>query len=392
MSDRRKRVYWVACVAFAALSMAATCFLQIRSHAAAAPQAQDRLAADYTNDVRPLLTKYCHRCHSDKLTEAEINLAKYATLNEVRRGTRTWQKVAEMLDTGQMPPKTAKQPSENERTKLREWVRSFLKNEAKARAGDPGRVVLRRLSNAEYAYTIRDLTGIESLQPAKEFPVDGAAGEGFTNTGDALGMSPALFTKYLNAAKEIGKHAVLLPDGIRFSQHASRQDWTNEVLAEIRTLYGKYSDSSASTKVELQGLVFDTKQGGRLPVEEYLKATLAEHDALVSGKKSIATVAAQFGLSAKYLGLVWTNLTSSEPSLLLDEIRARWRQASPKDADALAVEISRWQNALWKFNSVGHIGKTGGPKAWMEPIDPLVSKVDIRLKMPTDKDELTLCL
>src|SRR5262245_1348355 len=203
MSDRRKRVYWVASVAFAALSIAATWFLHFHSPAAAAPQEQDRLAADYTNGVRPLLTKYCHRCHSDKLTEAEINLAQYAALNDVRRGTRTWQKVAEMLDTGQMPPKTAKQPSEDERGKLREWVRSFLKSEAKARAGDPGRVVLRRLSNAEYTYTIRDLTGVASLDPAREFPVDGAAGEGFTNTGNALVMSPALFGKYLEAAKEV---------------------------------------------------------------------------------------------------------------------------------------------------------------------------------------------
>src|SRR5262245_39032627 len=86
MSDRKKHMYCSAYVAFAALSMAATCFLQIRSRAAAAPQAQDRLAADYTNGVRPLLTKYCHRCHSDKLTEAEINLAQYAALNDARKG------------------------------------------------------------------------------------------------------------------------------------------------------------------------------------------------------------------------------------------------------------------------------------------------------------------
>ena len=53
-------------------------------------------------------------------------------------------------------------------------------------------VVLRRLSNTEYTYTLRDLTGVASLEPAREFPIDGAAGEGFTNTGNALVMSPAL--------------------------------------------------------------------------------------------------------------------------------------------------------------------------------------------------------
>ena len=70
---------------------------------------------------------------------------------------------------------------------------------ARERAGDPGPVVLRRLSNAEYTYTVQDLTGVDSLQPAREFPVDGAAGEGFMNTGQALVMSASLLTKYLDA-------------------------------------------------------------------------------------------------------------------------------------------------------------------------------------------------
>ena len=48
--------------------------------------------------------------------------------------------------------------------------------------------------------------------------MDGAAGEGFTNAGAALVMSPALLTKYLDAAKEVANHLVLLPDGVRFSE------------------------------------------------------------------------------------------------------------------------------------------------------------------------------
>ena len=83
---------------------------------------------------------------------------------------------------------------------------------------------MRRLSNAEYTYTLRDLTGVETLDPAREFPTDGAAGEGFSNAGAALVMSPALLTKYLDAAKEISAHAVLLPDGIAFSAHTSPRD------------------------------------------------------------------------------------------------------------------------------------------------------------------------
>jgi hypothetical protein len=119
-------------------------------------------------------------------------------------------------------------------------------------------VVLRRLSNAEYAYTVRDLTGVESLDPGREFPADGAAGEGFSNTGQALVMSPALVTKYLDAAKEIASHAVLLPDGFRFSSKKTRRDWTDEILGRIREFYSEFSEKHGSDRVTVDGVLIET--------------------------------------------------------------------------------------------------------------------------------------
>jgi hypothetical protein len=158
---------------------------------------------------------------------------------------------------------------------------------ALANAGDPGPVVLRRLSNMEYTYTLRDLTGIESLDPAREFPIDGAAGEGFTNAGAALVMSPALLTKYLDAAKDIASHAVFTPHGMRWSASTSARDWTDETLASIRSFYAHYSAAGGSQAMNLQGVKFDTNAGGRLPLSRYLDA--------LQGRGSAD------GLSAKYL-------------------------------------------------------------------------------------------
>ena len=61
-----------------------------------------------------------------------------------------------MLDNGEMPPKEAAQPSPEKRKRLRGWVADYLRAESIASAGDPGPVVLRRLSNAEYTYTLHD--------------------------------------------------------------------------------------------------------------------------------------------------------------------------------------------------------------------------------------------
>src|SRR5205814_2403987 len=134
---------------------------------------------------------------------------------------------------------------------ITKWVLGVLEKAGEERAGDPGPVVLRRLSNAEYNYTIQDLARVETLQPAREFPVDGAAGEGFMNTGQALVMSPSLITKYLDAGKEIASHAVLLPDGIRFSPKFTRRDWTEEILTEIRHFYAQFTDPRGGDKVNL---------------------------------------------------------------------------------------------------------------------------------------------
>ncbi|HZJ15857.1 MAG TPA: DUF1587 domain-containing protein, partial [Chthoniobacteraceae bacterium] len=183
---------------------------------------------DFDRGVRPILKEFCLDCHSTEKQKGDLDLEVFTSLAEVRRHPKIWQSVSEQLTNKEMPPKKKPQPSPEVRDQLESWVRAILDDIARERAGDPGPVVLRRLSNAEYTYTIRDLTGVESLDPAREFPVDGAAGEGFTNTGQSLVMSPSLVTKYLDAGKDIAAHAVLLPDSIRFSPSTSQRDWTEE--------------------------------------------------------------------------------------------------------------------------------------------------------------------
>src|SRR5439155_2318056 len=86
-------------------------------------------------------------------------------------------------------------------------------------------------------------------------------------------------------------------------------------------------------------------------------------------------------------GTLWKSLTGKEPSLLLDVLRARWRTAKPADAAALDADIAAWQRVLWRFGTVGHIGKVGGPKGWLEPVNPLVAKQELRFKIPATPDE-----
>lgn len=347
------------------------------------------LADEYGAQTRPLLQQFCLSCHATDKREGDLDLERFANLTDVRGGTKSWLKVVEMLDNGEMPPKDSKQPSVEQRRQLRGWVERYLRAEATASAGDPGPVVLRRLNNAEYTYTIRDLTGVE-LDPAREFPTDSAAGEGFTNAGNALSMSPALLEKYLAAGLKIASHAVPLPDGFRFSKFNTHRDWTNEALAKVRQFYYQrveVVDLDVGTSVGLLNLHGNCRIGlaGKLRLEEYFAATLAEQAALRSGDKTPASVAAERGLNAKYLSLLWQNLNSAEPSLLLDGLRNRWRDCTPEDAARLVEEVAAWQRGLWAFNVIGLMGRKGSASQWQEPITPIVSQQEFRISIPAVK-------
>ncbi len=341
--------------------------------------------------VRPLLKEYCVACHSTKELKGELDLERISTIEQAKQQAPVWESVLEQLANREMPPKDEPQLSPDQKTQLTNWIRGMLDEVAMASANDPGPVVLRRLSNHEYTYTIRDLTGVESLDPANEFPVDGAAGEGFTNAGAGLVMSPSLLTKYLDAAKEVSDHAMLLPDGIRFSPSTTSRDWTDETLKEIRDFYNRFAAPTGGSAMNLQGVTFETNSGGRLDVAKYLAALVAERDALRSGKP-LAEVATSRGLNEKYLTTLWQSLVDTQPSLALNDIRRQFLSATAENVQSLTEMVQDRQKSLWRFASVGHIGKVNGPKSWQEPVTPIVARHEMRLKLapPADGSDLQL--
>ncbi|MFO1055254.1 MAG: DUF1592 domain-containing protein [Planctomycetota bacterium] len=350
--------------------------------------------ARFETALLPQLQRYCLDCHSTRRHKGDLDLERFASLDDVARAPTLWRDVREKLEAHDMPPDDAEHElPDAERAQMTSWIATALDALARANAGDPGPVVLRRLSNAEYSWTIRDLTGLAALDPTREFPIDGAAGEGFTNVGNALVVSSALLGKYMDAGKQITEHAVLLPDGVEFWPETTRRDRTEAILARIRSLYARHTEATGGEMVDLQGIRFATNDGGRLPLAGHLAACLELRD-VPAGDPRIAELARERGLSAKYLGLLHRRLHDDEPSLLLDPLRARFAQATQSDLAALEAEIAAWQKSLWKLNSVGHIGKANGPRSWLESVDPLAESEEIRVPVvpATGADEVLLHL
>ena len=71
---------------------------------------QDTLDSTYGSEIRPLLSQYCFECHSGEDSEADIDLDSFKEVADIRRATKVWIKVAEMLSSRQMPPRKSDQP------------------------------------------------------------------------------------------------------------------------------------------------------------------------------------------------------------------------------------------------------------------------------------------
>jgi hypothetical protein len=240
--------------------------------------------------VRPFVERYCAGCHGKKSPEASLDLTQFASAKAVAGDLRRWKQVLERLETNEMPPEEApRRPMEAERAAVVAWIRNLSRHEADRNAGDPGVVLARRLSNAEFDYTIRDLTGVD-IRPAKEFPVDPANEAGFDNTGESLAMSPALFKKYLAAARLVADHVVLKPDGFVFAPHPIVTDTDRDkyCVQRIIDFYGRHA----------------------VDLADYFHAAWKYRHREALGKPSVTLdeIAADARLSSKYLKMLWSGL------------------------------------------------------------------------------------
>ena len=193
------------------------------------------------------------------------------------------------VSANQMPPSHAsKQPPGAQRDAFVAWIHAVKRYEAEHRkdTGDPGPVLARRLSNAEYNYTVRDLTGVD-LQPAREFPVDAANQEGFDNSGESLTMSGALMKKYVQAAKDIADHMVLTSTGIAFATHPVLAETDRDKFCILR--------------------IVDFYKHQPTDYADYFRAAWRYQNRAILGmpNATLASVAADTHVSPRYLALVW---------------------------------------------------------------------------------------
>jgi hypothetical protein len=180
----------------------------VETNSNAGPAATTEAAPDYAGTLKPFLTTHCASCHLNGEAEAGIDLSRFEDAKSLLKDRLMWERVAEVITAGTMPPEDAtKRPANEEVVAVCNALTQYYQFIDRTAKPDPGRVTMRRLNRVEYRNTVRDLFGLD-FDPTEEFPSDDI-GHGFDNIGDVLTISPLLMERYLKASESIATRVIV---------------------------------------------------------------------------------------------------------------------------------------------------------------------------------------
>ncbi|HET6883836.1 MAG TPA: DUF1592 domain-containing protein [Pirellulales bacterium] len=301
------------------------------------------------SEARPLVSQFCGDCHGDDNSEAHLNLERLASQPEFATQFRAWEKVIERLKDGRMPPADAPQPTAAERKRLIEAVAGDLNAYVERHAGDPGKIVVRQLTSAEYAYSIEDLTGIDLIDE-HDFVNDAVGGAGFTNAGDVQFIDDATLERYLESAKKVAAHSVIGVGPLQFDVDRGK---TGRELSAIRRIQQIYRSHGFRTAAGEGGKPFGLQL---YPKAFYVAWRFRYRQALGETGTTLADLARREGLEPRFAEYIHSLLTAPEHRFPTSEIVERWRNLpGPSAVSAQSVgeacheiydRLRYWQHLL----------------------------------------------
>ncbi len=172
---------------------------------AVSPGASSRAA----DDPAQFLSTYCVECHGPDTQKGDrrFDLLTFPPSEEL--GIIEVQDIIDQLNLGEMPPRKAKQPDEQQKLAVIDALSEQVLSARETIASVGGQTVLRRLNQREYLNTVGDLFGMpmKTFDPTTKFPRDKTV-EHMDNIGEVLVTSGYLLDQYLEAADRVVERAL----------------------------------------------------------------------------------------------------------------------------------------------------------------------------------------
>lgn len=161
----------------------------------------------YTDDIQPVLKKYCVECHGPEEQKAGLRIDE---LNpDLIKGPDAfaWRGMLDMINSGEMPPEEEEQLSDEERRLLVDWITATVQHAIKIKKSSQA-AVIRRLTKKQYTNSLQELLQIK-MDFGDVLPDDEKSEMGFSNNGHELQISPLHIDYYKKIAREALDKAIV---------------------------------------------------------------------------------------------------------------------------------------------------------------------------------------
>ncbi len=149
------------------------------------------------------LGKHCIGCHGPKKEKGDLRIDQLSRDFKLGADAHHWAEMIEQVNSGEMPPKKEKQPTQEEIAAFVTSLDSKLKEGRAARMAARPAVAHYRLSRKEYQNTVYDLLGVR-YDPTKPGELnEDTLWHGFERIGSELSLSPSHVDRYYRAAETV---------------------------------------------------------------------------------------------------------------------------------------------------------------------------------------------
>ncbi|MEO0475771.1 MAG: DUF1592 domain-containing protein [Planctomycetota bacterium] len=310
----------------------------------------EKLENRLSDEVRPLIQKYCYECHGNGKKKGGVALDMPGDIKSIMNTADDWETVVEVMNLNLMPPEDKPQPTAQERLVIEQWVAEAADYYPANAKPDPGWFTIHRLNRSEYRNTMRDLLGIDPDRHdlSENLPSDDT-GYGFDNIADVLSMSPLQLEMFLESAERavelsLGGKDTGKPRAVRNLKRDGVGDELpdgGQAIWVMGTIFGEYQfpdDGKYEITIKARG---DTAAGEGPKVEVTAgntKLGSAEVKAKRDGKAQVIKLRGEINRGKQRIAVRFTNdavINRQDRNLYIDSITVvgplRNRRASTYD-------------------------------------------------------------
>ena len=223
----------------------------------------------FPQEHQAFFKKHCLDCHDSATQEGGVDLETLSFTIATIEQAEHWQKVLNVLNSGEMPPEDSEQPDGSGKADFLDELAQTMVSARRSLADSGGRITMRRLNRREYQNTIEQLLGLKV--DVSSLPADGGSG-----TFDTVGSSQFISSDQIEQYLKLGRSAL----DEAFERQATRQQPAKTFRVEPENTVNVLSRKKIAEQEEMYQRYLlwkaEVDKAALLPENEKLLAQLRE--------------------------------------------------------------------------------------------------------------------